>query len=241
MLTPKLVLSSTTTFFTGSMEAVFKKARQHGFRYLEILPYRWTTAAEILALEKKYGIQVAGIHLPLPWEKTFNPFNLAINTITAFYIGAGNLKPGFHIADALSARRPYLLFHSDLVWQDKKRFDEAKKTYNAVIENLSEKPAMPPRLWDPEQISETSPMIFDPAHYGVGRHDLLDKYRKIKPLGIHLAFDHGFPLYHDIPDARETGLVKQMLQIHTPEYLILECYPWTDIAKGKKIMDDLIA
>ena len=66
---PELVLSNTTTFFTGRMESLFKKAKKYGFKYLEIVPYRWTTPEEILALEKKYQIQVAGIHMPLWWNK----------------------------------------------------------------------------------------------------------------------------------------------------------------------------
>ena len=65
---PELVLSNTTTFFSGRLENVFKKAKKHGFKYLEILPYRWTNPAEVLNLEKKYQIQVVGIHLPQWWS-----------------------------------------------------------------------------------------------------------------------------------------------------------------------------
>jgi hypothetical protein len=111
MAKPELVLSNATTFFSGNIENLFKLAKKHGFRYLEIIPYRWTTAAQLANLSEKYGLQIAGIHLPVWWnkpqkKKLFTPlFHL--------YIGSVQTNPGLQIAKTIKPD-PYLLIHENV-------------------------------------------------------------------------------------------------------------------------------
>ena len=238
---PELVLSNTTTFFTGRMESLFKKAKKYGFKYLEIIPYRWTTPEEILALEKKYQIQVAGIHMPLWWNKP--PLGI-INSIFQFYLGAAANSPGLAIAKALAERKPYLLLHADLMDQMGNQVRTLSEQFHVLAENVPYQKNAPRYYWNPAAIPSQfqTGLVFDPGHYKksaliVPDLDILEAYRKTAPEVVHISYKDR---QHTLPNKGEREELRQMLSIHYPRYLVLETNPWVSVKKGKILLEELI-
>ena len=238
---PELVLSNTTTFFTGRMESLFKKAKKYGFKYLEIIPYRWTTPEEILALEKKYQIQVAGIHMPLWWNKP--PLGI-INSIFQFYLGAAANSPGLAIAKALAERKPYLLLHADLMDQMGNQVRTLSEQFHVLAENVPYQKNAPRYYWDPAAIPSQfqTGLVFDPGHYKksaliVPGLDILEAYRKTAPEVVHISYKDP---RHTLPNKEEREELRQMLSIHYPRYLVLETNPVVSVKKGKVLLEELI-
>ena len=77
----ELVLSNTTTFFGGNIEAIFKKAVKHGFKYIELVPYRWVTPEQVIGLEKEY-IPLSNLQLDEVDDAYFMDKTEASNKIT---------------------------------------------------------------------------------------------------------------------------------------------------------------
>lgn len=225
----EIVLSNTTTFFTGRLESVFKKAKKYGIRYLEILPYRWTTPAEVLNLEKKYNIQIAGIHLPLWWEAPPNSrgslSDSVFQAVCNFFLGSGRTSSAFAIAEALAPRAPYLLVHSDMIPDMGAEFQSLKKKFHVVVENVPGEASIP--------------QVFDPGHYG-RQAEMYKTYEKSSPEIFHVSYDHGPPYFHDLPDAREEEEMQKLFQIHQPKYVVLETYPWVSAKKGIALLRKMI-
>src|SRR3989344_3986847 len=215
---PELVLSNTTTFFTGRMESLFKKAKKYGFKYLEIIPYRWTTPEEILALEKKYQIQVD--------------------------LGAAANSPGLAIAKALAERKPYLLLHADLMDQMGNQVRTLSEQFHVLAENVPYQKNAPRYYWDPAAIPSQfqTGLVFDPGHYKksaliVPGLDILEAYRKTAPEVVHISYKDR---QHTLPNKGEREELRQMLSIHYPRYLVLETNPWVSVKKGKILLEELI-
>lgn len=233
----ELVLSSTTTFFSGRIESVFKKAKKHGIKYLEIQPYRWTTPEEVLKLEKKYGIEVAGIHLPIWWQTpqqvlTRTLMGRLLTIVCEFYIGPAVTSPAFAIAEALNNRRPYFLIHSDIIPDmGKERFDSLKEKFNVVVENVPGEDIL--------KLKNVAPLVFDAGHYGP-HPQIEDAYRQMKPDIYHVSYEHRFLYAHDLPDESEQKTMQRLFQIHEPKYIVLETYPWVSIKKGVQLILKMI-
>lgn len=249
-LMTEIALSNATTFFTGRLEAVFRKAKKHGLKYLEILPYRWTVPEQVLALQKKYGIEVAGLHLPQWWQKTYGQLcrerrgllEKIINLVLQFYLGNAAQSPAWKILAALRPRRPYVLFHGDLVSQiEPTKFAALQKEHHAVIENVMPSPTAPRRHWDPREIKKIAPVVLDPAHFGALRPDLPEISSQVRPEIIHIGYEHGFPFYHDLPNAAEQAVLRQILRLSPPRFLVLETYPWVSAKKGIKLLRKIIS
>ncbi|MDP3741378.1 MAG: hypothetical protein Q8R08_03585 [bacterium] len=236
-----LVLSNATTFFSGNIEKVFQKAKKYGFRFLEILPYRWTRTEEILNLEARYNIKVVGIHLPPGKPKNF--LEKILNPFWVFYLGRAKQSPGWDIAQAFKRQKRdfYLLCHSDLIAElDNKLFSDLP----IVIENIPYYGGKYPEvLWDPIQILQTHPqtkLVFDPGHFSSTPRaaKLLQIYPVLQPEAIHIGYNNFPP--HLLPNQKEREELKMMLEIHRPRYIVLETNPLVSVKKGKKILDALI-
>lgn len=215
---PKLVLSNTTTFFSGKIERVFQKAKKHGFQYLEIVPYRWTSPDEVLRLEQKYQIQVVGIHMPEWWDKP--TFDLR-TPLWAIYLGNGKHSPALRLAEKLKTlgRDFYLLFHSDVAAAMGEVFQKLSSRFHTVLENVPGEPVHNP-------IS-----VFDPGHFGPG-------IPQLKPEIIHISYNHGlFP--HTLPNKREQAELQEMLKIYKPRYIVIETNPLVSVKKAKQIIENL--
>lgn len=264
MSKPELVLSNTTTFFGGRIEAVFQKAKQYGFKYVELVPYRWVDPQQAYELSQKYGIEIAGIHLPEWWAKKSllailrdrsSLLEKIFDLLWWFYLGAASNNPGLNLTDILLVQKqnpvPYLLFHADVVHELGKAFDKLTRRFPIVIENVLYYKKVPEFFWDPLKIRQylddrglRAGLTFDPGHYQYARAqlpslNLLHTYRKISPEVIHISFDH-FPSVHGLPNQQEQKELVQMLQIHAPNYLVLETNPFLSIKKGKKLLEKII-
>ncbi len=245
MLKPELVLSNTTTFFSGNLEKVFRKAKKYGFKYLEIIPYRWTTPYEISSLEKKYNIQVAGIHMPLYWQG--NPKPSVFDFIFGLYLGGAAKSPGRAITESLSSRKPYLLLHVNVADEMGDQFETTAKQFHVLLENIPYQKKCPQYYWDPDALQskfkDQAGLVFDPGHYhqipaNVAHLDILDLYRKISPEVIHISYHSKF---HLLPNQKEQVELKQILQIRRPQYIVIETNPWVSVKKGKKMLEEILS
>ena len=255
---PELVLSNATSFWRGNFAKTFADARRYGFKYVEIFPYRWTKVKEILTLEKRYNVQVAGIHPPDWWQ---TPLKLLrqepkilrkVSTlIIHFYSGNSDSSPAWQIAEALNYRRPYFVIHTDVMMEMKEKFAEAANRFNVVIENIPKKPGFPQFYWDPTATKNelakrgfTAKLLFDPGHFEETRQhlpdlDLLAIYQAALPEIIHISYNNS-PLLHTLPNAREQQELKELLKIHAPQYITLETNPLVSVKKGKLLLDRII-
>ncbi len=260
MSKPELVLSNTTSFFLGGMPALFRNAKKYGFKYVEIIPYRWTTPKQILDLAKKYDIQIAGIHMPTWWNQSMGQelrrregilekfFALIFN----FYLSGAEKNPWRQIMRALAPQNPYLLIHTNVVYEMEGEFDETAKTFHVAIENI---PFSSHRqlefYWNPVKINQemnargltTSNLVFDVGHFDQTRKklpslDLLEIYRQISPEVIHISYNsRGI---HLLPNKKEQEELKTLLQIHAPKYIVIETNPLVSIQKAKKLLEGII-
>lgn len=244
MSKPELVLSNTTTFFSGNLKNVFKKAKKYGFKYLEIVPYRWTSLPEILDLEKRYQVKVVGIHLP-PAKSTAT-LEKILEPIWNFYLGPVEENPGLELAKYFSThtdRHFYLLFHADLAAANK-NFKEISKKNPVVVENIPYYNNVNPLFWDIQKISKAFPdsaYAFDPGHFKTIPNpniSILEAYSLLRPKIIHISYNRGF--FHTLPNAQDIKELKSMLQIHIPNYLVLETNPLVSVKKGREIMEKII-
>ncbi len=237
---PELVLSNATTFFSGNLEKLFKKAKRLGFKYVEIAPYRWTRPEQILDLQKKYAITVAGIHLPFTswgqsiWQELKHRkglWNKFFIIIFRFYLGNVAKNPAIQIAEQLSATKPYFLIHSDVVSEIGPKITELRKRFHVVIENI------------PGDHTLTSGGVFDHNHFILSRRqypklNIMELYKQARPEIIHISYDNPIPA--SFPNAREQEELKQLLKIHQPRYITIETNPLTNVKKGKLLLEKIL-
>ncbi len=259
---PELVLSNTATFFSGNIEAVFRKAKKYGFKYLEIVPYRWTKPGKIYELSHKYGVEVAGIHMPLWWKDSLKqafPQRLGIlekifTFIWELYLGPGIKNPGLKVAEVFVKNRqnpiPYVLFHTDVVDEMGEYFDKLARETNTVIENIPYENGRPRFFWNPLAILEeiqkrriNSGLAFDPGHMHLTLEhkpelNLLEIYKKTRPEIIHISY-HNYGI-HTLPNQKEQEELGQMLKFHQPKYIVIETNPLVSVKKGKKLLEKII-
>ncbi|MBI4050848.1 MAG: hypothetical protein HY396_02645 [Candidatus Doudnabacteria bacterium] len=250
---PELVLSNTTTFFSGNIEAVFRKAKKYGFKYLEVVPYRWTKPVKIYELSRKYGIEIAGIHMP-PASKKSGILEKLLAFVWEFYLGSGSANPGLKLAEVFVKTRqnpvPYLLFHADVVYEMGGNFDKLAKKLNTVVENIPYQTNRPQFFWNPIAIRQEMRkrrlkvgLVFDPGHFHqtqekIPRLNLLETYQKTKPEIIHISYhDKGI---HTLPNQKEQKELRQMLKLHKPQYIVIETNPLVSVKKGKEILEKII-
>ncbi len=254
---PELVLSNTTSFFIGGLPALFRNAKKYGFKYVEIVPYRWTTSQQILALEKKYGVMIAGIHLPDAWKSYLSAvpheptlFGKLAKIAFHFYLGNAIQSQGWQIAKALAPRRPYLIFHTNMVTEMGPKFSEISKNFYTVIENIPYQDNPKEFFWNPVKIREelkeqniSGGLVFDPGHFNQTRKklpqlNLLEIYKQAAPEVIHISYNsRGI---HTLPNRKEQQELIAMLKIHPPKYITLETNPWVSVKKGKKLLERII-
>lgn len=235
MAKPELVLSNTTTFFGGNIEAVFKKARRLGFKFLELLPYRWNTPEQIYNLSQEYGIRVAGIHLPPSWEKEGNGL---FGKVWNFYLGPAKSNPGLALAEMLTEGKqtpaPYVLFHADLIEKVPGELRaNFQNNFRLAIENVPGVPVKAPIT------------IFDPSHYLLSPHrqqekDIVEIYRQLEPEAVHISFDYP-PQLHTLPKIEEQKTLARMLKAHKPRYIVIETNPAVNVKKAKALISDILA
>ena len=258
MVKPELVLSNTTSFFTGAISTVFRNAKKYGFKYVEIVPYRWTTPEQIAALETKYGVAVAGIHMSTWWNKSMKEVlaerpglsEKLLALVFSAYLGDGAKNPGLAIAEALEDKKPYVLFHTITVSHLKEEFEKLTSRFHVVTENVPREPGYPQWFWDPIIAKATlerrglAGLVFDPGHFGetlrVMTHlNTLEAYKKSQPEIIHISYNSR--IRHLLPNKQEQEELKQMLQAHVPRYIVIETNPFVSIKKGKELLDKIIA
>src|SRR3990167_9406600 len=209
---PDLVLSNTTSFFSGNIEQVFKNAKKYGFKYVEIVPYRWITAQQILSLQKKYGVTVAGIHLPVWWDASLRQIlrekpgalEKLFSCIFQVYLGDAKTSPGLKIAKALAYLDPYVLIHSNLALEMGPEFENITSQFRVVVENIA-------------------------------CLDALATYQLVTPEVVHISYNSRFN--HLLPDEKEQEELRAMLRLHKPKYLVIETNPLVSIKKAKKLLD----
>lgn len=233
MVKPELVLSNTATFFSGNIEAIFKKARAAGFKLLELLPYRWNTPEQIYNLSREYELGIAGIHLPPSWDKEKTSM---FNKLWDFYLGGAKTSPGLQLAQILNEdkQNPYVLLHADLA--DKippAEMAALQRDFRLGIENV------------PENALESPIMIFDPSHYLRSPHrhpetDIAEIYRQLQPETVHISFDYP-PQLHTLPRVEEQKALARMLKAHRPRYIVIETNPAVNVRKAKRLLSDIIA
>lgn len=259
MQKPELVLSNTTSFFFGGIKAAFQNAQKFGFKYLEIIPYRWTTPAEILQLEQQYGIQVIGIHLPVWWQHSLadelkrqtSVLGKFFTFVWQFYLGAGVKSPALQIVKALREREPYVLFHTSVVAEMGKTITQIAQKFHLVIENVPYEAGLPNFFWNPVEILKTfqnqglkTDVLLDLGHFHqsmrrLPKLDLFETYRQTRPEVIHISYNsHGI---HLLPDQKEQTELVTLLKIHSPRYIVLETNPLVSIKRGKALLEKLIA
>lgn len=239
MFKPELVISNTTTFFSGNLENIFKKAKKNGFKYLEILPYRWTTPAEVLNLEKKYNIQVVGIHLP-PAAAQKGFLNKVLSPIWPFYLGSIIGNPALTLVEIFKKMEHdfYIVSHADLIEEILQNLP------NLLMENIPYYKNTDPVFWDPIKIKKLYPsakFAFDPGHFETTPNypsQLLETYQTVKPEVVHISYGNFPP--HVLPNQKEQEELKAMLKIHSPKYIVLETNPLVSVKKGKEILEKLI-
>src|SRR3989344_5259533 len=238
MSKPELALSNTTSFFLGNIETLFKNAKKHGFKYLEIIPYRWTTAEQILKLQNAYGIQVVGVHMPsTTWQASW-PALLRRNVslwekfwglVFYVYLGKAINSPGIKIASLLD--NPYLLIHSNIAKDMGKEFEQFQKKIHVAIENI------------PSDKTLFAGGVFDHGHFNESRLatpslNLQLLYGEAKPEVIHISYNSRF--VHLLPNQKEQDELKQLLQIHQPKYIVIETNPLVSIKKAKLLLEKIL-
>ncbi|TSA44858.1 hypothetical protein D4R52_03600, partial [bacterium] len=217
-----------------------------------------TRPAQILSLEKKYGIEVAGIHLPTWWKKSCwrllskqpGIFSKLSSLIIHFYLGCADQNPGWQIAEALGAKHPYVIFHTDVVADMGKIFNERADSIHAVIENIPYYQGNADFYWNPAATEKemrnrglNAGMAFDPGHFGetvnqMPNLNLLESYKQFRPEIIHISYNsHGL---HLLPDEKEQEELQKMVQIYPPKYIVIETMPWVSAKKAKKMMEEII-
>lgn len=259
---PELVLSNTTSFFGGNIETVFKNAKRFGFKYLEIIPYAWVSPEEILKLQEKYQVQIAGIHLPPVWKKrTFleafakgqGIISKFFNLIWKIYLGEVESNPGLKLAKILQEKshKPYLLIHTNIVDELKDEFASITSSFHIVVENIIYDEDFPEFYWEPRTAKsllqeKRIPVgwAFDPAHYLYAikkfpHLDMLETYKQISPEVIHIGYDNAF-IPHLLPNKKERDRLTQMFKIHQPKYVVIESNPLVSIKKARKLLEELI-
>ena len=238
MSKPELVLSNTVSFFSGNIEILFKKAKKYGFGYLEIIPYRWNTAEQILNLQKIYNIKVAGVHMPsITWQggwlellrKKNSLWEKFWSLVFYAYLGKAINSPGIKIASRLNS--PYLLIHSNIAKEMGERFQEFQTNFHVVIENIPADKALFPGG------------MFDHGHFNESRLktpslDLDKLYGEAKPEGIHISYNSHF--VHLLPDEKEQTELKQLLRIHQPKYIVIETNPLVSVKKAKLLLEKIL-
>ncbi|OGE75981.1 MAG: hypothetical protein A3C85_00780 [Candidatus Doudnabacteria bacterium RIFCSPHIGHO2_02_FULL_48_21] len=251
---PDLVLSNTTSFFSGNIEQVFKNAKKYGFKYVEIVPYRWITAQQILSLQKKYGVTVAGIHLPVWWDASLRQIlrekpgalEKLFSCIFQVYLGDAKTSPGLKIAKALAYLDPYVLIHSNLALEMGPEFENITSQFRVVVENIASEFGPEKILWDPITIKKElgkrgiKGLVFDPGHFGQSARnipglDALATYQLVTPEVVHISYNSRFN--HLLPDEKEQEELRAMLRLHKPKYLVIETNPLVSIKKAKKLLD----
>lgn len=248
----ELVLSNTTTFFSGKIEKVFRKAKKYGFKYLEIIPYRWTKVEKILDLENHYAIKVVGVHLPPGKPKNF--FEKILNLLWAVFLGPYYKNPGLALAQAFKSQNRdfYLLCHADVAYEMGPKFDELTQRFPVVIENIPGHPGNQEFYWNPVKIQKellekklSAGLVFDPEHFQMSQKifssssSILETYYEIYPKVIHISYSNGG--IHTLPNKKELEDLKQMLKIHPPRYIVLETNPLVSVKKGKEILEKIIS
>lgn len=259
MSKPELVLSNTTSFFLGRVETAFKNAKKYGFKYLEIIPYRWINPLKILDFEKTYGVEVAGIHMPVWWKKSLGEQITDQNTLLeklftllwAFYLGPAATSPGMFLASILQAKKPYLLFHSNVIDEMDMELVNIVERFHVLIENIPYHPAIPQFYWDPVTIKTSvakhglaAGLVFDLGHFNQSREklpdlNLFDIYQKIIPEVIHISYNNQF--IHTLPNKKLQEELKQLLKIHAPKYIVIETNPLVSIKKAKRMIDEILS
>lgn len=233
-----LVLSNTTSFFSGNLEALFRNAKKYGFRYVEIIPYRWTRPEQILKWQEKYGVTVAGVHLPTAsWDRSaWQEFRQARGLWGKFwtlvlrvYLGNAQASPGLKIASALGS--PYVLIHQDVAQQMLEKFTEVTRDFHVVIENIPSQPVLAPRG------------VFDHGHFNESRRadpslDIYESYRQAQPEVIHISYNSRF--VHLLPGPQEQEELKRLLKLHQPRYVTIETNPLVSIRKGKNLLSTIL-
>ena len=254
---PELVLSNTTSFFSGNIENLFKNARKYGFHYIEIVPSRGIKPEQILSLQNRYGVKVAGIHLPTVWSETLMKtikekpglFEQFFAVVFNFYLGKAKYSPGMDIARTLADQRPYLLIHSNVVKELSAEFEPIAKEFHTVAENIPRVYGHDPLLWDPVTIQNQlvprglKGLVFDVGHYNQTMQDLpelnlFEMYQQIAPEVIHISYNS--LLIHLLPNKKEQEDLKKLLQIHQPKYITIETNPLISIKKGKLLLEKII-
>jgi len=237
---PQLVLSNATSFFFG-LEKLFKNAKKYGFKYVEIVPYRWTTPEEVKRLVNKYQIRVAGVHLPFIWQSLLKAIK---NTpviqekisypIVHYYLGAADDSPAAAIAKEFSEQPPYFVVHSNIATEmGSEKFKYLLESgFHVVIENV------------PEDRKLAKSGVFDHNHFIQARRryypnlDILEAYKQALPEVIHISYDHLLPA--GLPNAREQNELKQLLKIHQPRYIVMETNPLVSIKKGRLLLEKIL-
>jgi hypothetical protein len=261
MSKPELVLSNTTSFFVGGIRAAFHNARKFGFKYLELVPYRWTKPDEVLHWAQAYQVKVAGIHLPEWWknshwhgvqaQKELSQKVFAI--LWDIYLGPASLSPSLRLAEMLKAKNEpfYLLAHSDLVWEMGTAFNNLAKKFHLVVENIPYHKRDPRFYWDPLEILRVlrdknleSGLVFDIGHLHQGLNkqpsiNIPEMYRLSRPEIIHISYNSGG--IHMLPNPSEQDELTKLLRIHQPQYIVMETNPLVSIANGKQLLDKIIA
>src|SRR3989338_3472321 len=258
MQSPQLLLSNTSSFFFGGIKAAFQNARKYGFDGLEIIPYRWTSPGEILSLEKRYGIKVAGIHLPPWWNKNLwqavrEPSSLFEKTLAPvwhLFLCSARNSAGLAIARVLAERKPYVLMHSNVTVEAANEFSALTKAFDIVVEKLTYYPQYAPPLWDPGLARQKNQangvrcgLVFDPGHFSRAVAKLpgtnpVETYKQARPEIIHISYNSA--TVHGLPNSEEQKELQAMLKIHQPRYIVLETNPFVSIKKGKEMLDRLL-
>ena len=235
----ELVLSNATTFFSGSLEKLFKTAKKYGFRYVEIVPYRWTAPAEVRRLVIKYQVQVAGVLLPVVWQSVFKAIESTpvieekiAYPIVQFYLGNAVDSPAVAIAQEFSEQRPYFVIHSNIAAEmGLEKFQNLQSQFHVVIENIPN---------DPQLIKNG---VFDHNHFIRSRLefpslDIFETYRQAQPEVIHISYDNFLPA--GLPNQKQQEELKQLLKIHQPRYITIETNPLVSIRKAKRLLDQIL-
>ncbi len=266
MSKPELVLSNTTTFFSGNIESVFRKAKKHGFKFLEILPYRWTTPEQILRLTKKYDIQIAGIHMPEWWnmpllevvKRKGGILQKILTFVWNIYLGAGVKNSGLKIAEAVGQNQqnysPYVLFHPNLVLEMGDAFDPITKRFHTVVENLPyhKNDNVTDFHWNPVTIQRNmqkrglaTGIVLDAGHFmqTIERQpklglNIIQTYQQIRPEIVHISYNNG--ALHTLPNEKEQADLIQMLRIHSSRYIVIETNPLINAGSAKTLLDEII-
>lgn len=260
MQKPQLLLSNTTNFFSGKIETTFRNAKKFGFSGLELIPYRWTTPGQVLALEQKYQIQVHGIHLPIWWDEPLlqvlrERIGIAdkfFSLIWQIYLGSASESPGLGLVESLAkqGRYPYLLIHSNVAARMGNVLSDFAKHYHVVVENIPYHARHDRFLWDPvlikntlRQLSPKTDIVFDGGHFDQTRQakpelDLLQVYKQAAPEVIHISYNSRF--IHLLPNAQEQKDLEAMLRIHQPKYITVETNPLVSVRKAKRMIEEIV-